>query len=107
MIKPEDLAGAWLVAALISAALVAGCSDPAPATLSETGTGGPAKGPAHRIIYQSERGGGVDVWVMNADGLQPANLTGNGALGYNDLVLFFSAVVVGETGVSLPPACRS
>ncbi len=41
-------------------------------------------GAPQRIIYQSERDDGVDVWLMNGDGSQPVNLTGNAALGYND-----------------------
>ena len=38
----------------------------------------------HAIIFQSERGGAVDVWQMGSDGSDPVNLTGNSAKGYND-----------------------
>ena len=32
----------------------------------------------HRLVFQAERGGGIDVWVMNADGSDARNLTNNG-----------------------------
>ena len=38
----------------------------------------------HRIVFQSERGAGIDVWVMNADGSGARNLTNNGEQAFND-----------------------
>ncbi len=72
MFEKPDRALSWRVVALMAVALAAGCQGTAPA------------GPPHTIIYQSEQGGAVDVWIMDGDGSRPTNLSGNGALDYND-----------------------
>ena len=57
-----------------------GCGGSVPEEVEEPAT----TGAPQRVIYQSERAGGVDVWVMNGDGSEAVNLTGNAALSYND-----------------------
>ena len=55
--------------------LVMGCREPQPE---------PEAAVQHRIVFQSERENGIDVFMMNADGSNPVNVSKNGAQGYKD-----------------------
>ena len=64
---------------------------------SSDGLGGASWTPDHRIVYTSSAAGPVDIWITNADGSQPLQLTHDDALEYDPAVTRDGTTIVYST----------